>query len=105
MALSMPQPANAAIKCSMVMTVVPNSLPIIVHSALDLTRSQRACTRAMPGATSERKNQMPVSAGAGCNVMLTATPVWSAVPVQLMRFLSVRCSINSMFPRIVLVAA
>ena len=34
--------------------------------------------------------------------MLTATPVWSAMPVQLMRFFNVRCSINSMIPCTVL---
>ncbi len=55
----MPQPARAAITCSMVETVTPEGFAIKVQRREGTTASQRAGISASPEVTSTRRNQMP----------------------------------------------
>ena len=88
-ALSTAQPDSAAIRCSMVPTLTPSALPIVVLRWVSTTLSQRARISAPLAAASVRRNTMPVSGAAGHKVMVTLMPECNPVPVQLIAFLSV----------------
>jgi hypothetical protein len=94
MALSMPRPAKADIRCSTVATLAP-SPRIVVPSVVSPTRMPLAGT-STGGSRSVRRNTMPVLAGAGPSVITTFSPVCSPTPVARIVFFRVRCL--SIFP-------
>ena len=98
MALSMPSPASAESRCSMVETLAP-SFAIVVPRVVSPTLSARA---GMSTGTSRsvRRNQMPWLAGAGRSTISTFLPVCRPTPVARIEFLSVLCfSISGSLPR------
>jgi hypothetical protein len=87
-ALSMPSPANAAMRCSTVETRVPSFSITVAMTVLD-TYSARAGTPGLPG-RSLRQKTMPVSMGAGRNAIVTLWPVCRPTPVARTIVFSVR---------------
>ena len=78
-ALSMPQPASAAITCSTVPIRAPSLSASTVARRVSTTRSKRA---GMSTPRSVRRNTMPWSAGAGRKVRLTRLSGCSPTPTQ-----------------------
>jgi hypothetical protein len=64
--------------------------PRVVDSLVSITFSKVALIEGWEE-TSFRMKVIPVSAGAGLIVRLTACPEWSPIPVQLVSSLMVRC--------------
>ena len=91
--LSIPNPARADIKCSMVDTRT-SPLTSVVDNAVSPTFSGLAAMLTI-GSRSVRRKTMPESGSAGCKVKYTFSPVWSPTPVALMVFLIERCLIMS----------
>src|SRR5699024_9822841 len=90
--LSMPKPAKAADKCSMVETRTPSSLTKAVHSMVSLTNAASALMSTV-GVRSVRRNTIPVFAGAGTKVICTLCPECKPIPVACTVFFNVRCLI------------
>ena len=77
-AVSMPQPTSAARRCSTVpMRTSPR--PSDVLRTVSTTALESAGI-SIPGATSVRTNEIPLSAGAGASVSRTRSPVWRPTP-------------------------
>ncbi len=93
--LSMPRPASADIKCSIVETRVPSSATSVVESAVSPTRLGSARI-SHTGVRSTRRNTMPVLTGAGRSVMTTFSPLCMPTPVALMTFFRVLCLITGL---------
>jgi hypothetical protein len=97
-ALSMPRPANAERRCSIVDTLAPLAA-IVVPSVVSPTFAARA-GMSTGSSRSVRRNQMPWLAGAGRSAISTFLPVCSPTPVARIEFLSVLClSIVGFWPR------
>jgi hypothetical protein len=90
-ALSIPNPANADIRCSTVETRAP-SFSITVAIVVLPTLSACAGMAGLPG-RSERQKTMPLSTGAGRSTITTFWPVWTPTPVARTEVLRVRCRI------------
>ena len=96
-ALSMPSPANAAMRCSTVEMRVPSFSMTVAMTVLE-TLVARAGTAGLPG-RSVRQKTMPASTGAGRKAIVTFSPVCSPTPVARTIVFSVRWRIMELRAR------
>ncbi|MNZ78938.1 hypothetical protein D3C78_975310 [compost metagenome] len=94
--LSMPSPAKADIRCSMVPIRTPVSETSVEERRVSFT--SEGCTLTLTGSgRSVRRNTMPVSGAAGFRVSFTLSPECRPTPVALIAFFKVRCKIITCF--------
>jgi hypothetical protein len=91
--LSMPRPAQADIRCSMVCTLgADGSPPALIVEAMRVSHTARAFTGMSTGeARSMRRNTMPWPGGAGRSVSSTFWPLCTPTPTARVIDLRVRC--------------
>src|ERR1051325_9920765 len=95
-ALSIPQPASAAIRCSIVPTRIPSPFDSTVDKFDSHVLDQSARISAP---ASIRRNTIPASGGAGYIRIVTGLPQCSPIPRHAAAALNVRCGAIPMSPR------